>query len=104
MLNNIKKKLKSQEEKPDVPSCGFCESYKLKDIRYPMEKIKPLWDDIWLKRPLYEVDEEEEKKEKERIDKLQKKVTEIETKQLIQLSINKAIFAQLNPGAGGLTQ
>ena len=67
-----------------------------------MEKIKPLWDDIWLKRPLFEIDEEEAKEKEIEIQELQKKVTKIETNQMIQLSINKAIWAKLNPGVGFL--
>lgn len=67
-----------------------------------MEKLKPLWDDIWCKRPLFEVDEEEEREREKDLEELQKKVTKIETNQMIQLSINKAIWSKLNPGLGSL--
>ncbi|CAI2371484.1 unnamed protein product [Moneuplotes crassus] len=103
MLNLIKKKIKTKKENPgDEHDCCYCKTYKLKDIRYPMEKIKPLWDDIYLKRPLFEVDEEEEKKKDLEIQALQEKVNKFETKDFIALSINKAIHAKLNPGFGDL--
>jgi hypothetical protein len=91
------------EKNPPTKSCGFCKSYKLEDIKYPMEKIKPLWDDIWLKRPLYEEEKVNPKKEAE-MKQLQDKVTKIETDQMIQWSINQCIFSKINPGVGTMPQ
>jgi hypothetical protein len=62
-----------------------------------MEKVKPLWDEIWCRRPLEGVEIEDNKEEMER---LQKEVTKIETKQMIQNCINQAFFAKMNPGGG----
>lgn len=67
-----------------------------------MEKLKPLFDDIWLKRPLYEPDLEEEAAKDKELEELQKKVTEIETKQLIERSITQLRYARMNPGSGML--
>jgi len=67
-----------------------------------MDKLKPLWDDIYLRMPIVDSDEEGEKIREKEIQKLQKKVTKIETKQMIQNSINQAIFSKLNPGAGAM--
>lgn len=65
-----------------------------------MEKIKPLFDQIWCQRPLDMPDPEEEAKKEKEIAELQAKVTEIERKELIKWSISQAIFSKLNPGAG----
>lgn len=65
-----------------------------------MEKLKPLFDDIWLKRPLEMPDPEEDKAKEKELAELQAKVTELETKEMIQRSINQAIFSKLNPRCG----
>ena len=67
-----------------------------------MDKLKPLWDDIYLRMPIVDSDEEGEKIREKEIQKLQKKVKKIETEQMIQNSINQAIFSKLNPGAGAM--
>lgn len=88
MYIDIKQKILDNKKHPPTNSCGFCKSYKLQDIKYPMEKIKPLWDDILLSRPLFEEEPADPQKEID-MEQLQATVTEIETKQMIQWSINQ---------------
>lgn len=69
-----------------------------------MDKVKPLFDDIWLKRTMHEDDLHEiEEKDKE-LEKLQKTVTKIETQEMIERSINQILYSRINPGAGRMPE
>jgi hypothetical protein len=65
-----------------------------------MEKIKPLFDEIYCHEPLQKVDEEEEKAHQAEIERLQKIVTEIERKEMIQRNINQLLYTKMYPGFG----
>ena len=108
LLYDIKQKLEHNKHKDPnaTKSCHFCKNYKLKDIRYNMEKIKPLFDKIYLPIMLKETQvetTEEDIQREEDIKRLEEHVFKIEKQDFIQRSMNQLLYAKINPGDGRLT-
>ena len=100
ILLDVKERIEMKKGRPDRKDWGYWKSYKLKDVRFPMEKVKPLFDDIWIRRPQNENDYKEIEEKNKEIAELQAVVTKIETQEMIQRSINQILYSRINPGAG----